>query len=61
MYMIAVNFLHPCRRVASPWHSDFTAIVKRVRNEVVATLIRSVRPGSDVLASDLRVGNDPCV
>ncbi len=63
--MTAVNLPHPCRRVAeglqSPWHSDFIAIVKRIRNEVETTLVRSVRPGSDVLASDLRVGNDPCV
>ncbi len=35
------------------------AIVKRITNEVVTTLVRCVRPGSDVLASDLRVGNDP--
>ncbi len=45
------------RGVASPWHSDFFAIVKRIRNEVETTLVRSVCPGSGVLASDLRVGN----
>ncbi len=49
-----------CYGIASPWHSDFIAIVKRIRNEVVATLVRFSRSGSDVLASDLRVGNDPC-
>ncbi len=63
-YMTAVNLPHTCRRVvevASPWHSDFIAIVKRIKNKVETTLVRSVRPWSDVLASDLRVGNDPCV
>ena len=50
-----------CRGIASPWHSDFIAIVKRIMNEVVTTLVRSVRPGSDIIASDVRVGNDPCV
>ncbi len=35
------------------------AMVKHIRNEVVTILVRSVRPGSDVLASDWRVGNDP--
>ncbi len=46
---------------ASPWHSDFIAILKRIRTEVVKTLVRSVRLGSDVLVSDLLVGNGPCV
>ncbi len=50
-----------CWGFASPWHSDFIAIVKRIRNEIVTTLVWPVRPGSDVLSSDLRVGNDPCV
>ena len=35
------------------------AIGNRIRNEVVTTLVRSLRPVSHVLASDLRVGNDP--
>ncbi len=63
--MTAVNLQHPlqegCWGVASPWHGDFIAIVKRVRNKVVTALVRPVRPGSDVLTSDLRIGNDPCV
>ena len=58
---LATPLQEGCWGVASPWHSDFIAIVKRIRNEVETTLVRSVRPGSDVLASDLRVGNDPCV
>ncbi len=64
-YMTALNLPQDlqkgCWGVVSPWHSDFIAIVKRIRNEVVTTLVRSVRPGNDVPASDLRVGNDPCV
>ena len=52
---LATPLQEGCWRVASPWHSDFIAIVKRIRNEVVTILVRSVRPGTDVLASDLRV------
>ncbi len=60
---IATSLQEFCWGVASPWHSDFIAIVKRIRNEVVTTLVRSAHHASNtsnVLASDLRVGNDPC-
>ncbi len=71
LYDYMTNLLYDCSKlasplqegcwgIASPWHSDFIAIVKCIRNEVVTTLMRSSRPGSDVLASDLLVGNDLC-
>ncbi len=58
---LATPLQEGCWGIASPCHSDFIATVKRIRKEVVTTLVQSVLPGSHVLASDLRVGNDPCI